>query len=50
MAIIWKHRHAPLPRLPAACAACQPVLDRLVAKRPADRFPSARALLETLSR
>jgi eukaryotic-like serine/threonine-protein kinase len=50
MAIIWKHRHAPLPRLPAACAACQPVLDRLVAKRPADRFQSARALLEALSR
>jgi len=49
MAIIWKHRHAPLPRLPAACASCQPLLDRLVAKCPVDRFPSARALLEALS-
>ncbi|MFU8896605.1 MAG: protein kinase domain-containing protein [Gammaproteobacteria bacterium] len=48
VAVIGKHRHAPLPALPPGCEACQPLLDRLMAKRPADRFASAAALLEAL--
>jgi len=42
------HIHAEPPRLPQELAAYQTVLDRLVAKKPADRFQSARELLEHL--
>lgn len=48
MAIIWKHRHAPLPVLPAPLASYQPLLERMMAKDPAGRFESARALLDAL--
>lgn len=41
MAIIYMHRNAPLPRLPAELAELQPLLDRLLAKRPDDRFRNA---------
>ena len=46
VAVIRKHAHAPLPRLPEALADCQPLLERMMAKAPADRLPSAGALLE----
>ena len=42
MAIIYMHRKAPVPQLPEALAALQPLLQRLLAKEPADRFESAR--------
>ena len=48
MAVIWKHRHAPLPRLTGNAAPGQPLLERMMAKRPEERFPSAQALLETI--
>jgi serine/threonine protein kinase len=52
MAIVYKHRKEPLPQLPAQFAAVQPVLERLLAKLPAERFADARqaaaALEETL--
>jgi serine/threonine-protein kinase PpkA len=35
------HVNAPVPTLPAHLAAYQPLLERLLAKRPADRFQSA---------
>ncbi len=41
MALIYKHRKEPVPRLPAGFEPVQPVLDRLLAKRPADRFADA---------
>jgi serine/threonine protein kinase len=41
MAIIYMHRNAPLPRLPEELADLQPLLDRLLAKRPQDRFGNA---------
>jgi eukaryotic-like serine/threonine-protein kinase len=41
MAIIYMHRNAPTPRLPAALADMQPLLDRLLAKHPEERFDSA---------
>jgi eukaryotic-like serine/threonine-protein kinase len=41
MAIVYKHRKEPVPRLPAQFAAVQPVLERLLAKQPADRFADA---------
>jgi hypothetical protein len=40
---------APVPTLPAALAEFQPVLDRLMAKKPSDRFASAKHLLDALS-
>jgi tRNA A-37 threonylcarbamoyl transferase component Bud32/DNA-binding NarL/FixJ family response regulator len=43
MAIIYMHRKAPLPPLPEAHAALQPIVHRLLAKSPADRFESAQA-------
>lgn len=48
MAIIWKHRHAPLPVLPGPLATYQPLLEQMMAKDPAGRFESARALLDAL--
>ena len=41
MAIIYKHRHAPIPRLPDPLRLLQPVIDRLLAKTPEERFASA---------
>jgi hypothetical protein len=41
MAIIYKHRKEPIPCLPREVGALQPVLERLLAKSPADRFPDA---------
>ena len=42
MAIIYMHRKTPLPLLPESQAALQPLLQKLLAKEPADRFESAR--------
>jgi len=41
MAIVFKHRKAPIPQLPPEFADVQPLLERLLAKSPADRFASA---------
>ena len=41
MAIIYKHRKEAVPRLPRDWAHLQPLVDRLLAKSPADRFASA---------
>jgi serine/threonine protein kinase len=52
MAIVYKHRKEPVPQLPAQFAVVQPVLERLMAKLPAERFADAQqaaaALMETL--
>ena len=48
MAIVYKHRKEPLPRLPEQFAAVQPLLERLLAKAPGDRFASAAAAGEAL--
>jgi eukaryotic-like serine/threonine-protein kinase len=53
MAIVYKHRKEPVPQLPPQFAAVQPVLQRLLAKLPAERFAhaaeAAGALEETLA-
>jgi tRNA A-37 threonylcarbamoyl transferase component Bud32/DNA-binding NarL/FixJ family response regulator len=49
MAIIYKHRHSPIPRVPAAFAPLQPLIDRLLAKHPADRFSDAAAAAAALA-
>lgn len=47
--VLDQHRRARPPRLPEPVARFQPVLDRLLAKRPPDRLPSAQAFLEALA-
>jgi serine/threonine protein kinase len=46
--ILEQHRNAALPALPAALAAYQPLLNKLLAKEPGQRFGSAREALEAL--
>jgi tRNA A-37 threonylcarbamoyl transferase component Bud32/DNA-binding NarL/FixJ family response regulator len=41
MAIIYMHRKSPVPQLPESQAALQPLVQKLLAKEPADRFDSA---------
>ena len=48
MGIIYKHSHAPIPRLPAALKSHQALLDRLLAKNPDDRLQSAAEVVEWL--
>ncbi|HEX2565361.1 MAG TPA: serine/threonine-protein kinase [Burkholderiales bacterium] len=43
------HMNAPLPQLPERLAGYQPILDRLLAKKPADRFQSARELFALIA-
>jgi hypothetical protein len=47
-ALGMKHIHEPVPRLPAALERYQLVLDRLLAKEPQQRYPSAAALSDAL--
>jgi len=50
MAIIYKHRNAPVPALPGHLHVLQPLVNRLLAKRPEDRFPTAQAAEEAMER
>ena len=43
-----QHMQAPLPMLPATHAGWQPILDRLLAKLPEQRFPDATSLMRAL--
>jgi eukaryotic-like serine/threonine-protein kinase len=45
VAIMSQHSESPVPTLPAEFARLQPLLDRLMAKNPDERFRSAEALL-----
>jgi serine/threonine protein kinase len=46
--ILEQHRHAAVPALPAALAAHQLLLNKLLAKEPGQRYGSAREALEAL--
>lgn len=48
--ILAQHLHGALPQLPANLTVLQPVLDRLLAKSPSDRFDSGSALADALRR
>ncbi|MGH8297112.1 MAG: serine/threonine-protein kinase, partial [Steroidobacteraceae bacterium] len=50
MAVIYKHRNEPVPQLAAGHEGLQPLLERLLAKRPEERFPCALAAAEALDR
>jgi len=41
MAVIFKHAKEPVPRLPEALSDLQHIIDRLLAKNPADRYANA---------
>jgi tRNA A-37 threonylcarbamoyl transferase component Bud32 len=43
------HRTAPVPRLPQRVLRYQPIIDRLLAKDPNDRYPSAALFLDDLA-
>lgn len=45
MAVIFKHRHAPVPGLPTSLREFQPLIQRMLAKEPADRFQDIPELL-----
>jgi tRNA A-37 threonylcarbamoyl transferase component Bud32 len=49
MAIIYKHRHSPIPRVPAEFAPLQPLIDSLLAKHPQDRLSDAVAAAAALA-
>jgi serine/threonine protein kinase len=42
MAIIYKHRKEPVPRLPEPFEAFQPMIERFLAKDPQDRYQDAK--------
>jgi tRNA A-37 threonylcarbamoyl transferase component Bud32 len=46
--ILEGHRAAPVPRLPQHVLRYQPIMDRLLAKDPAGRYPSAALFLDDL--
>ena len=49
LAVAYAHVNDPVPELPKELAAWQPVLDRLLAKSPDDRFGSAAELAKILA-
>ncbi len=48
MTILYLHRNAPIPQLPPALAGLQPLLERLLGKRPEDRYADAMAAAQAL--
>ena len=48
LAVIYMHANSPVPRLPQSLAHLQPLLDGLLAKQPADRLPSAAAIVASI--
>jgi tRNA A-37 threonylcarbamoyl transferase component Bud32 len=46
--ILTAHRSAPIPRLPEQLLLYQPIIDRLLAKQPQDRYASAAEFLDAL--
>jgi eukaryotic-like serine/threonine-protein kinase len=50
MGVIYKHTHSPVPSLPMQFHGLQPLLDKLMAKQPEQRFQSATQLLAEVVR
>jgi len=48
LGIIYKHSHAPVPRLPRNLLRYQPIVDRMLAKRPEERLQKVAELTELL--
>jgi len=47
--LVYMHVHEEIPRLPERLAGYQIIIDRLLAKKPEDRFQSARELFATIA-
>ena len=47
--LVYQHVHGEIPLLPPRLAGYQTILDRLLAKKPEDRFQSARELFATIA-
>ena len=45
-ALMYQHVNAPIPRLPAGLEVYQGVVDKMMGKKPADRFDNANLLIE----
>jgi len=45
LSTIFKHLSEPIPELPSDLARCQPLLNRMIAKKPEDRFEDAAVML-----
>ncbi|MBE0597123.1 MAG: protein kinase [Desulfuromonadales bacterium] len=45
----WQHVNSPVPKLPAALATYQPLVDKLLAKRPGERY-DANQLIQAVNR
>ncbi len=50
MEVIYKHKKAALPPIAPGLQRYEPILQRLLAKSPADRFQSARELVDAIDR
>jgi len=50
MGVIYLHGNAPIPELPPELAQYQPMVHKLLAKQPAQRYESAHELLNEISR
>jgi serine/threonine-protein kinase PpkA len=50
IALVNKHIHDPVPRLPAGLERFQDLIDRLMAKSPRTRFANAQQLLDYLDK
>jgi serine/threonine-protein kinase PpkA len=46
--LVYEHIHTPIPRLPSGLRRYQGLVDRLLAKEPAERFQSAAELIAAL--
>jgi serine/threonine protein kinase len=49
MGVIYLHGNAPIPQLDKSLSSYQPLIDKLLAKEPSQRFSSARELLVEIS-
>ena len=47
--IVFKHLNDPIPLLPEALAMYQPLLEKMIAKEPGDRFESATAMIAAVT-
>lgn len=48
--VLGKHRSAPVPKLPQTLSRYQRLMAKLLAKKPSQRYPTARALIEAIEK